>query len=121
MRYFRYLTEENVISKALNLPEPKVGGDYPPEKVKRYIKIIEDALAAMANKEESESNDAIVSDLRDKKSKWKNVNKETKPTKTKLEVPPDQEEEPPPEQEEPPQKKEEPKESKIEKMFRKML
>jgi hypothetical protein len=105
----KYLGEqESVISKALSLPEPKVGGEYPSEKVARYIKIIDNAIKAMAKKEESDTNDAIMEDLRDKKSKWKNVDKETKPTRTKLEVPPDQEEEPPPppEEEEPDQQKE---------------
>lgn len=95
----KYLGEqEDVISKALSLPEPKVGGEYPSEKVKRYIKIIDNAIKAMMKKEENDKNDSIMEDLRDKKSKWKNVDKETKPTKTKLEVPPDQdqEEEPPP-------------------------
>lgn len=112
MRYFKYLTED-VVSSALSLPEPKVGGNYPPEKVKRYISMIEKALSAMSNKEESESNDAIVADLRDKKSKWKNVKSETKPKKTINEPPMDQQEEPPPEDQQddqdkqpPPQKKE---------------
>jgi hypothetical protein len=93
----KYLGEEqNIVSKALALPEPKVGGEYPSEKVKRYLKIIDNAIKAMMKKEESDKNDAIMEDLRDKKSKWKNVDKETEPTKTKLELPPDQEEEPPP-------------------------
>lgn len=95
----KYLGEEgDVVSKALGLPEPKVGGDYPSEKVRRYLKIIDNAIKVMMKKEESDANDAIMSDLRDKKKKWKNVDKETEPTRTKLEVPPDQEEEPPPPQ-----------------------
>jgi outer membrane biosynthesis protein TonB len=98
MRYLKYLTED-AVSKALDIPEPDVGGKYPDEKVKRYIQIIDAGIKAMTKRDESEANDAIVADLRDKKSKWKNVKKETKPTKTKLELPPDQEEEP---QEEPP-------------------
>jgi len=115
----KYLGEqESVISKALGLPEPKVGGEYPSEKVARYIKIIDNAIKAMAKKEESDANDAIMEDLRDKKSKWKNVDKETKPTRTKLEVPPDQEEEPPPQdQEEEPPPQDQQRESKIRNIF----
>lgn len=118
MKLQQYLNE-SAVSKALELGEPDVGGDYPPEKVKRYIEMIDSALAEMSNKEESESNDAIVADLRDKKSKWKNVKKETKPKKTKTELPPEQEEPPPeeappaeappaeaPQQQQPPPKKE---------------
>jgi hypothetical protein len=101
MRYLKYLTED-AVSKAMDLPEPKVGGKYPPEKVKRYVSIIDAGIQAMTKREESEANDAIVADLRDKKKKWSNVKKETKPVKTKLEVPPDQQEEPPPE-DQPPQ------------------
>jgi hypothetical protein len=121
MRYQNFLLNEDAVSKALDLGEPKVGGDYPSEKVKRYIKIIDDALAVMKKKEENDANDAIVQDLRDKKKKWKNVDKETKPTKTVTEPPPEQqkEEPPPPEEEEeppPPKKKEEqPKESRMRK------
>ncbi len=94
MKYYNFLNED-VISKALNLPEPKIGGDYASEKVKRYIKMIEAALSAMKKKEENDANDAIVQDLRNKKKAWQNVDKETKPVKTKTEVPPDQEEQPP--------------------------
>ena len=109
MRYFRYLTEENIVSKALNIPEPKVGGDYPPEKVQRYIETINKALEAMKKKEENDANDAIVQDLRNKVKSWQNVDKETKPIKTKKEVPPEQQqEEPPPEEVQPA-----PKESKL--------
>jgi hypothetical protein len=93
---------EGKVQDALNLPEPKVGDEYPPEKVKRYIQIIDAALAEMKNKKETDANDSIVQDLRDKKKKWQNVDKETKPTKTKLELPPDKEEPPPPPEEEEP-------------------
>jgi hypothetical protein len=110
MKFKNYLITEDAVSKALDLPEPDVGGDYPQEKVERYIKIIDSAMEAMTKKEESEANDAIVADLRDKKKKWENVKKETKPVKTKLEVPPGEEEgggPPPPQAEEepPPEKK----------------
>ena len=121
MRYHNFLNED-VVSKALALGEPKVGGEYPSEKVKRYIKMIDDALAAMKNKEENETNDAIVQDLRDKKKKWSNVDKETEPKKTKQEEPPPEQQEPPPEQqqqEEPPPKKpqEQPQESTLRKFL----
>lgn len=106
MRYLKYLKEDSV-SKAMDLPEPKVGEDYPSEKIERYIEIINAALKDMTKRKESEANDAIISDLRDKKKKWSNVDKETKPTKTKLEVPPNQEEPPPPEEEEPPPEQQE--------------
>ena len=36
MRYLKYLTED-VVSKALGLPEPKVGQDYPSEKFQIMI------------------------------------------------------------------------------------
>lgn len=112
MKLQKYLNE-GAVSKALDLPEPKVGGDYPPEKVKRYIEIIDKALAEMSNKEESESNDAIVADLRDKKKKWKNVKQEVKPKKTKTEPPPEQQqEEPPPEEQPPPEQEQLPPEKK---------
>lgn len=91
MKFYNFLTED-AVSKALDLDEPEVGGDYPPEKADRYVKIIDAAISAMTSREESEANDAIISDLRDKKKKWQNAKKETKPVKTKLEVPPDQEE-----------------------------
>ena len=110
MRYYTYLTED-AVSKALDIEEPEVGGKYPSEEVKRYLKAIDAGLKAMTSRDESEANDAIVADLRDKKKKWQNVKKETKPTKTKLELPPDQQdEEPPPEEDEediPPKKQEE--------------
>lgn len=89
----RYIIENDII-KALNLPEPKIGRDYPSEKVKRYLKIIDAALEAMKNKEENDYNDAVVEDLRDKRKKWKNVDKETEPVKTKTEVPPEDVQEP---------------------------
>jgi hypothetical protein len=101
-KFEKYLTEDTV-AKALNLPEPKVGSDYPSEKVKRYLKIIDNALEAMKSKEENDANDAIIEDLRDKRKKWKNVDKETEPKKTKLELPPDQmQQEQPPENKLPP-------------------
>lgn len=121
MKYFNYL-KEDVIQKALALDEPKVGGNYPPEKVKRYVELINKALEAMKSKEENDTNDAIVQDLRDKKKKWSNVKGETKPKKTKLEVPPEKEE-PPPEEAPPPEEKEEPppKESRLVSYFRRTL
>jgi len=121
MRFNNYLTED-IVSKALALEEPKVGGDYAPEKAKRYVELINQALEAMRKRDESEANDAIVQDLRDKKKKWSNINKSTKPTKTKQEEPPPEQEEPPPEQEEPEQQQEPPpaKEN-WEKLFKKMI
>jgi hypothetical protein len=105
MRFNNYLTED-IVSKALSIPEPKVGQKYPPEKAKRYVEIIDKALASMRDREESDTNDAIVEDLRDKKQKWSNVKKATKPTITKKEEPiePPPEQEPPPEEEPPPEK-----------------
>ena len=101
--------KEGIVQQALNIPEPEVGGDYPPEKVKRYMEIIDKALDAMKDKDNNDANDAIVADLRDKKKKWGSVDKETKPTKTKTEIPPEQRQDddpdvqnPPPEEEEPP-------------------
>ena len=122
MRYYKYL-KEDAVSAALDIPEPEVGKKYPPEKVQRYVKTIDAAISAMSKREESEANDAVVSDLRDKKKKWQNVKKETKPVKTKLEVPPDQEqEEPPPEQAPPPGGgREEEERPPNESRFRKML
>lgn len=73
MRYFKYITEEDTIQKALNIPEPEIGSEYPEEKVQRYLKIIDDALSVMQNKKENNANDSIVQDLRDKKKKWSNV------------------------------------------------
>lgn len=110
MRYFKYLFE-NEISKALDLGDPHVGAEYPPEKVERYVEIIDKAIKVMKGREENDSNDAIVADLLSKRKKWLNMKKEIKPTKTKLEIPPEQEEEPEPEQEEeeeqnPPEQKE---------------
>ena len=97
MRFTKYL-KEDAVSAALDIPEPEVGKKYPSEKVKRYVEKINAGIQAMTKREESEANDAVMADLRDKKKKWSNVKKETKPVKTKLEVPPDQEqdEEPPP-------------------------
>ena len=116
MRYFNYL-KEGIVQKALALGEPETGKDYPPEKVKRYVEMINKALEAMKSKEENDTNDSIVQDLRDKKSKWSNVKQETKPKKTKLEVPPDQQqEEPPPEQE--PVQEPQPQESKLVKILK---
>lgn len=102
----RQLLESGVITQALNLPEPEVGDDYASEKVKRYIEIITKALDAMKKKDNNDANDAIVGDLRDKKKKWSNVDKETAAPKVKQEEPPEEEqpegeEEPPPEEEEP--------------------
>lgn len=108
MKYLKYLTEDTV-TKALDLPEPEIGGDYATEKVERYIKMIEAALESMTKKEENDANDAIVQDLRDKKKKWNNVDKATKPVKIKKD---DAGEEPPPE-EPPPEEKEVVKESVI--------
>ena len=121
MKLKKFLIESD-ISKALDLPEPEVGEDYPSEKVKRYIDIIDKALESMKSKEENDSNDAVVADLRDKKKKWSNTDKATKPVKVKKDIPPEQqqaddpdvanpppegEEEPPPEEEEPPPEEEE--------------
>lgn len=121
MKFYKFINEDK-ISAALSLPEPEVGGDYPKEKVERYIKIIDAAMSAMTKKEESEANDAIVADLRDKKKKWQNVKKETKPVKTKLEVPPGEEEgggpPPPREEEEPPPKKNKQEENSILRLLR---
>ena len=105
MKFLKYINEENIVTKALGLPEPKVGGDYADEKVKRYLDIIEQALKAMSKKEENDTNDAIVQDLRNKKKAWQNVDKETKPVKVKKEEPvePPEEEPEEPQQEPPPQ------------------
>lgn len=92
MRLLNYL-KEDIIQKALEIEEPEVGKKYPSEKVKRYLKMIEDALKEMKKKQENDTNDAIVQDLRDKKDKWKNLDKETKPVITKQEEPPPEEEE----------------------------
>lgn len=123
MRYHNFLLNEDAVSKALGLGEPKVGQSYPSEKVQRYIQMIDAALSVMKKKEENEANDAIVQDLRDKKKKWKNVDKETKPKKTITEPPPEQQqqEEPPEQQEEPPpppeKKEQQPKEGKLKKFL----
>lgn len=103
MRFKKFLNE-GIVQNALDLPEPKIGQKYPSEKIKRYLEMISKALKEMSSKEENEANDAIVADLRDKKDKWSNVKKETKPIIMKKEEPPpeQQEEEPPPEEEEPP-------------------
>lgn len=94
MRYHKFLLKEDEISQALKIEEPKIGRNYPSEKVKRYMEMIDNALEAMKSKEENETNDAIVQDLRDKKKKWSNVKKETKPVKTQTEVPPEGAEQP---------------------------
>jgi len=114
MRLEKFINED-AVSKALDLPEPEVDGDYASEKVKRYIEIINKALEAMKSKEENDANDATVADLRDKKKKWGSVDKETKPVKTKQEIPPEQAQDddpdkanPPPEEEEPPPEEEKP-------------
>lgn len=122
MKFQNYL-KEDAVSKALDIPEPDVGGKYPAEKVKRYVQDIDAGIQAMTKRDESEANDAIVADLRDKKNKWKNVKKETKPTKTKLELPPDQdqEEEPPPPQSQDQEEEPPPRESKLFGLFKKML
>jgi len=109
----RQLLEGSIIDQALSLPEPEVGGDYASEKVKRYIEICTKALDAMKSKDNNDANDAIVADIRDKKKKWGNVDKETAPVKVKQEEPPPEDEEdpkgePPPEEEEPPPEEEEP-------------
>lgn len=108
MRFYNFINEDK-IQDALDLPEPKVNQDYPDEKVKRYLEIIDSALSKMKNKEENDTNDAIVADLRDKRKKWSNIGKETKAVKIKTEQQPEQQEEQPePEQQE---------ESKIKKYF----
>lgn len=83
---------DSVVKKALSIPEPKVGGDYPSEKVDRYLELIQKALDQMKSAENNDANDSIVADLRDKKKKWSNVGKETEPAKTA------NPEEPPPEE-----------------------
>lgn len=124
MRYFKYLTED-AVSKALDLEEPEVGGKYPDEKIERYIAMIDAGIKQMKSKEQNDANDSIVADLRDKKEKWSNVKKETKPVKTKLEVPPGEEEGggPPPQEEEepPPEKEERQEESKLYSTLKRML
>lgn len=112
MRLKNFLNED-IVKQALDLPEPETGGDYPSEKVKRYLDMINKALEAMKKKEENDANDAIVADLRDKKEKWSNIDKETKPVKLKPSEPPTEKEpaEPtPPEEKEPPPEKEPPQE-----------
>ena len=107
MKYLQYLRED-AIKKALAIKEPETGGEYPSEEIERYKKMIDAALKQASKLEQSEANDAIVADLRDKKKKWDNVDSETKPVKIKQEEPPEDQEEPPPEdQEEPPPEKEE--------------
>lgn len=97
MQYHKYLLKEDSVQKALSLPEPKVGENYAPEKVERYIKIIDSALEKMKSKKENDANDAIIQDLRNKRKAWGNVDKETKPVKVKKEEPPP--EQAPPQQE----------------------
>lgn len=80
MKFYKFLNEEDIIQKALNLDEPEKGEEYPPEKVKRYLDIIDKALEAMKNAENNDANDAIVEDLRDKKKKWSNVTTPTAKT-----------------------------------------
>jgi hypothetical protein len=103
MKYLNYLIED-AIKKALAIKEPETGGKYPSEEVERYKKMIDAAMKQASKLEQSEANDAIIADLRDKKKKWSNVDSETKPVKIKQEEPPpeDQEQdgEPPPEDQE---------------------
>lgn len=112
MKYLNYLRED-AIKKALAIKEPETGGKYPSEEVERYKKMIDAAMKQASKLEQSEANDAIIADLRDKKKKWSNVDSETKPVKIKQEEPPPEDQqddggEPPPEdqQEEPPPEEE---------------
>lgn len=91
MRLKRYLIE-SAIQDALDLPEPTVGGRYSEEQVKKYLDLIEKAIKEVGKKEDNEANAAILNDLEDKKEKWSNVEKETKPVKTKQEPPPEDKE-----------------------------
>jgi len=73
MRLTRFLNEEDVIKKALSIPEPEVGETYSDEEVKEYITVLKDALGSKG------ADGAMIKDIQDKLDKWENVDSETKP------------------------------------------
>ena len=78
MRLKKYLNEENMIAKALSLPEPEDGGEYSDEVVNGYLKIINQALSDIEDASDDESDMAMRSDILDKKEKWENWKEEVK-------------------------------------------
>jgi len=80
MRLTRYLYEGDAIKKALKIEEPAIGEEYSKEEVKMRISDIKDAIKAQKkNGIESEADNSLLKDLKDKLDKWENVKDETKP------------------------------------------
>ena len=107
MRLTQYLNEEDVIKRGLSVDEPEVGEDYTEEEVTDHLLPVLAALDHLRKKGiESDADEAIFRDLKDKKDKWENVDKETKPAgPDKTEEPAEEE---PAEEEPEEEKKEEP-------------
>ena len=79
MRLARFLNEEDVVKKGLELMEPEIGEEYSDELVKEYISIIKNAIGAQKKEEMNDAAKAILKDLEDKLNKWENIDSETKP------------------------------------------
>jgi len=79
MRLARFLNEEDVVKKGLELMEPEVGEEYSDEDVKEYISIIKNAIAAQKKEEMNDAAKAMLKDLEDKLNKWENIDSETEP------------------------------------------
>lgn len=78
MRFRSYL-KEDIIQKALELPEPEVGEEYDKDYVSKIIEILNQAMEKAEQMEDGEAKDSIIADLKDKTEKWENLDKETKP------------------------------------------
>ena len=82
MRLFDYIYE-NLVKDALDTDEPEVGGSYSDDYVKKIVDKLKSAIS-QADKDsyvDDDAKEAIMSDLQDKLEVWKNVDKETKPSK----------------------------------------
>jgi hypothetical protein len=91
MRLNRYLREEDIVKKALDLDEPEIDTKYSDESIIRRTEIIEDAIMAAEKIKDDEAREAIIADLEDKLDKWENVKKETEPAPPTKEEPTEEE------------------------------
>jgi hypothetical protein len=80
--------KKGIIQKALAIDEPEVGDDYTDIEKKKNLDIIQKALDHASDKNQK-VDISVIKDLRDKKAKWIKVKIESKPTKTKTELPVD--------------------------------
>lgn len=101
MKFKRFLlNEEGIITSALKIPEPEIGGKYEDIEVEGYLKDLKLAIDKQKKIAESAGDDrkdveiATLKDLTDKLEKWENWEEEVKAPERPVQEPPEGQEPP---------------------------